>query len=155
MHKRKLVATAVMVTALAGAGVSAAVPASASTAATAAHASPQIVPPPGDGGNCTLNYWGGLEPCNSAAAVWTMPDGRQQVFAIGIDYGVWTRWEVPGGGLSDWVSLGGKVDSNEDFVNITARVDWGVTIQVTGTDGYSYYLDRQNAVNGSWDSWHR
>jgi len=26
---------------------------------------------------------------------------------------------------------------------------------VVGTDGQSYFRDRQDSVNGSWDDWHR
>jgi hypothetical protein len=154
MFKRKLVATAAMASCLVGLGVGSAVPASASTSKTSVTSGtvPQtMVTPPG----CPDGGWGGLKICDSPTLDWEMPDGRWQTFVIGTDYAVWTRWQLPGGGMSDWTSMGGQVAAYDIGVWYQGGTGWALTIKVVGTDGNFYYLDRQGIMNGSWDNWHR
>jgi hypothetical protein len=37
------------------------------------------------------------------------PDGTLQIWVVGTDHAVWTRWVTTGGVFSDWVSMGGRV----------------------------------------------
>ncbi|MFJ3876162.1 hypothetical protein ACIPW5_01730 [Streptomyces sp. NPDC090077] len=124
--------------ALAGAalsGVASAAPAPAPNPAAAA-------------GYCHVAGLGGDYICEYGEAWQTFPNGTRQVFIVGTDFAVWTRWNNTGGGWSDWQSLGGTVRSG---VRIEGNNTWTPTISVVGMDGERWYRHRLNS--GSWTGW--
>jgi hypothetical protein len=113
-----------------------------------AAASPQI---------CHSPFYGGDYYCEYPVLVYTfprtgiLPNVTQQVFVIGTDYSVWTRWHT-NGKLSDWVSLGGKIrhDYHQgDFALHVCRDNPFVV--VVGLDNLPWYRYRQS--NGVWTRW--
>ena len=53
--------------------------------------------------------WGGQNYCNYRTPLHYFPNGTVQVFVVGTDYAVWTKWRLLNGAFSSWVSLGGQV----------------------------------------------
>jgi hypothetical protein len=137
---RSLRRTALLGAALAAAllgGVTPAVAAPAAPAATAA--------------TCTGDaYWGGEFICNTDILIWTYPSGKRQIFGIGTDYAVWTRWELGTSGLSPWTSMGGQAVSG---VYYQSGSGYAPTIRTVGFNGSRYYNTR-NASTTKWSGWY-
>ncbi|MFI9204302.1 hypothetical protein [Streptomyces sp. NPDC053048] len=93
---------------------------------------------------------GGDYICEYGEAWMTYPEGNRQVFVIGTDFAVWTRWQYAGGGWSDWNSFGGKLRSG---VRIDGNNTWTPTISAVGDDGERWY--RHRLSSGSWTGWQR
>ena len=75
--------------------------------------------------------YGGWRYCNYRVGTHSFRNGTEQVFAVGLDYAVWTRWST-NGRLSQWVSLGGQVHRSD------YRSVWmtnGPSVNAIGTDG--------------------
>ncbi|MET9400730.1 hypothetical protein [Kitasatospora sp. NPDC002965] len=150
--RRAVASAAVVVGTLAG-GV-------AGTAGTAQAADSAVVTYPQPG--CkkaaitheTLNVYGGRFLCGGGfgETLWlaAFADGTVQLFVVGTDYAVWTRWENPNGSLSQWVSLGGPVAGP---VSIGAMNGYFVQLTAKGTDGRHWFNNRQ--TNGVWTGWFR
>jgi len=81
------------------------------------------------------------------------PDQTLQVYVIGTDYAVWTRWRTINGVMSDWRSLGGKIRSHDTrsigFVGTQAVPK----LRVIGTDENKWCNERR--LSGSWTGWIR
>jgi hypothetical protein len=94
--------------------------------------------------------WGGRWYCKYGMFAHSVDDGAYQVWVIGTDYAVWTRWRAANGAYSQWQSMGGQIirtgDNSHWIVCDTLLVN--LTVQVVGTDGKSYYRTRQD--NGIW-----
>jgi len=123
-------------------------------------ASASGLPPTGEyatsGGWCTLAGWGGTFYCQDGDANtnwYQMPNGYWQVFVVGTDNAVWTRWQVPGG-LSSWASLGGRCPDDFHYVfiaDVNPSNGWNWAIACTSG---SYWFDSRTGVpNGSWTGW--
>ncbi|WP_030670227.1 hypothetical protein [Streptomyces rimosus] len=132
-------ALAVSTLALAGAtlaGLATAAPAQAATPSQATAAACQV---PGHGGSYICEY---------GIAWQTFPNGGKQVFVVGTDFSVWTRYGFEGGDWSNWESMGGVARSG---VRIDGNGTWNPTISVVGSDGVRWYRHRLDT--GSWTGW--
>ncbi|MEE1788484.1 hypothetical protein PUR71_37130 [Streptomyces sp. SP17BM10] len=106
-------------------------------------------------GTCSSKVWGGKYLCGGAygdgTATYYFRDGRQEVFIIGTDHAVWTRWTTDKAGhKSGWVSMGGILAGP---VGILAT-DMGFgnfEIGAMGTDGHTW--SRVRDTNGNWSAW--
>ncbi len=97
--------------------------------------------------------YGGERYCNYTVGWNGFSDGSEQVYVVGTDYAVWTRWITAGGTLSRWVSLGGKVKQG-DFRSVTMAGTGNVpTVKVIGTTTPSRWYCRTRATSGSWSPW--
>ncbi|MFB7268070.1 hypothetical protein ACFCXH_38925, partial [Streptomyces nojiriensis] len=103
-------ALAVTTLALSGAALAGVAAAPAQAAAPAAAA-----------GFCHVSGLGGDYICEYGEAWMTYPAGNRQVFIVGTDFAVWTRWQYAGGSWSDWTSMGGTVRSG---VRIEGNNTW-------------------------------
>lgn len=128
-------------------------------AASPAHATVVGREAPESIGECTLtNGWGGGFYCASTdpdhGAIWyEFPNGTEEVFVVGLDWSVWTRWNNTSGGLSAWTSLGGQVEHTEPVIGLSGS-SWGVTLVVFGTNGDYYYDTRSDSPSGGWTGWY-
>ena len=101
---------------------------------------------------CTsLSYegteYGGRRYCEFQVGLWSAPWGTHQVFVVGTDYAVWTRWHDHNG-LSPWTTLGGEVKHN-DFRSVWMTP--GPTVNAFGTDGR--HCQRTREDNGNCTDW--
>ncbi|MER6253340.1 hypothetical protein ACGFNX_27370 [Streptomyces sp. NPDC048723] len=130
-------ALAVTTLALSGAALAGVTAAPAQAAAPAAAA-----------GFCHVSGLGGDYICEYGEAWMTYPAGNRQVFIVGTDFAVWTRWQYAGGSWSEWTSMGGTVRSG---VRIEGNNTWNPTISIVGMDGERWSRHRLNS--GSWTPW--
>ncbi|MFJ6483545.1 hypothetical protein ACIQK6_26005 [Streptomyces sp. NPDC091682] len=108
----------------------------------------QAAAPAAAGGFCHVSGLGGDYICEYGEAWMTYPAGNRQVFIVGTDFAVWTRWQYAGGSWSDWTSMGGTVRSG---VRIEGNNTWNPTISIVGMDGERWSRHRLNS--GSWTPW--
>ncbi|MFF4262482.1 hypothetical protein ACFY7Y_16730 [Streptomyces virginiae] len=130
-------ALAVTTLALSGAALAGVTAAPAQAAAPAAAA-----------GFCHVSGLGGDYICEYGEAWMTYPAGNRQVFIVGTDFAVWTRWQFAGGSWSEWTSMGGTVRSG---VRIDGNNTWNPTISIVGMDGERW--SRHRLTSGSWTPW--
>ncbi|MFH8343482.1 hypothetical protein [Streptomyces sp. NPDC018045] len=116
-------------------------------AALAGVAAPAHAAPSSASGYCHVSGLGGDYICEYGEAWLTYPDGGKQVFIVGSDFGVWTRWGS-GGSWYDWTSLGGVARSG---VRVDGNGTWTPTISVIGNDGDRWY--RHRLASGTWTNW--
>lgn len=95
--------------------------------------------------------WGGNVLSQYGCTEYDLPNGEQQVFGIGTDGAIWTRWSRTNGTLSSWTSLNGQGRSSV-YAGGTA---WAITLSVIGTDGNWWYNNRGGTASGGWSGWHR
>lgn len=121
-------------------------------AVSAFAASPPASQVPNNGAGCTLsNGWGGNFFCQGDWQYWEqMPNGYWEVFVVGPDDAVWTRWSTSSG-LSSWRSLGGKCLL---YVAITGSNGWQWTIECTAQSGNGVW-DKARLADGNWTGWYR
>ncbi|MGW2250919.1 hypothetical protein ACWCXH_12035 [Kitasatospora sp. NPDC001660] len=106
-------------------------------------------------GTCSSKVWEGKFLCGGAygdgTATYYFRDGRQEVFVIGTDHAVWTRWTTDRAGhKSGWLSMGGILAGP---VGILAS-DMGFgnfEIGAIGSDGHIWARARD--TNGNWTGW--
>ncbi|WP_327733298.1 hypothetical protein OG749_04905 [Streptomyces nojiriensis] len=134
LRRSALAVTTLALSGAALAGVTAA-PAQAATPAAAA-------------GFCHVSGLGGDYICEYGEAWMTYPAGNRQVFIVGTDFAVWTRWQYAGGSWSEWTSMGGTVRSG---VRIDGNNTWNPTISIVGMDGERW--SRHRLSSGSWTPW--
>lgn len=125
----------------------AAVMAMASIGTTLVAAAPASAAP------CTTSdpLFGGNYYCGYGKRSFSFSDGTYQIFVIGTDYSVWTRWRKSGD-YSRWVDMGGKIRASH------ASADFGITscggqpiLGVVGTNNRWYGNPRYS--NGTWGGW--
>ncbi|GAA2899952.1 hypothetical protein Acy02nite_48680 [Actinoplanes cyaneus] len=93
---------------------------------------------------------GGTYICDYGVATATLADGRKQVFVVGPNHAVYSRWQLGGGTWNDsWYSLDGNVWSP---VQVHHNDTNHILIEVTGSDGDRYYRHR-NGTTGVWNAW--
>ncbi|WMX43965.1 hypothetical protein [Streptomyces roseicoloratus] len=129
-----LAATTLALSGAAFAGVASAAPAQGPASAAAAH--------------CSVSGLGGAYICEYGEAWHTFPNGTRQVFVVGTDFAVWTRFNNTAGTWSSWQSLGGTVRSG---VWVDGSGTWNPTISVVGMDGERWF--RHRLSSGSWTAW--
>jgi hypothetical protein len=82
-------------------------------------------------------------------------DGRQEIFALGDDAGLWQKWQLaPNDGWSEWQTLGtpsANVSLTRQFT-VGRNADGRQEIFAVGSDRNVYQLF-QTAPNGGWSSW--
>ncbi|MFI9588669.1 hypothetical protein ACIHCQ_44470 [Streptomyces sp. NPDC052236] len=143
---------------------------SAMLAATAATASAQAAPAPPsstvkiektpglvdktDDGWCHFTNWGGSFYCLGApidAVYWLKPDGYLQVFVLGTNRAVYSRWATASGVSSWYGGLGGSCKPEYGFDSTASG--WSITIACVGDDGRWWHNTR--STSGSWSNWQR
>lgn len=108
---------------------------------------------PASAAPCTTSdpLWGGTYYCGYGRRSYNFTDGTYQVFVIGTDYAVWTKWRK-NGNYSKWVSLGGRIRASHDFDDFGILSCFGQPIVgVIGTNGLPYGNGRNS--DGSWSGW--
>jgi hypothetical protein len=114
-------------------------------------------------GYCHDPKFGGTFWCNlsqgytSAEALFTFPNQTVEIFVIGTDDAVWTRWTNTSGGLSSWVSLGGlSIDPPPLFyiagslTQFAGSSNYAITLVITWTSGAYYYKQRGPNSSSGW-----
>lgn len=139
MNKIKAVVVAAAV--LAGIGLSAA-PASAGDI--------------GDPAHCSNKQFGGSFLCGGdygdGGTYFRFQDGNTEIFVIGTDHAVWTRWTSGSTHkLSSWTSLGGYFTSKVAIGRQT--LGGAFTITSRGSD-YNHMWSRDRGQNGNWSAWY-
>ncbi|MCX4539482.1 hypothetical protein [Streptomyces sp. NBC_01565] len=135
LRRSALAATTLLLAGTTLAGVAAAAPAQAAAPSAAAK-------------YCHVSGLGGDYICEYGESWMTYPAGNRQVFIIGSDFAVWTRWQYAGGSWSEWMSMGGKAGSG---VRVEGNNSWNPTISIVGSDGDRWYRHRLDS--GSWTGW--
>lgn len=101
-------------------------------------------------GWCHYTNWGGSFYCQSQYNH-TLPNGYHQVFVIGTNKQVYSRWQSSSG-VSGWVSLGGTcIKPGHHSVDMWEVNGWQFTIACVGSDGWGYLKTRNS--NGTWTKW--
>lgn len=77
----------------------------------------------------------------------TFPNGVQQVFVIGTDHAVWTRWTNSSGNWVGWTSMYGKCFG---WVGVWGS-GYSPILGVIGSDGNTWVSER--STDGSWSKW--
>ncbi|MER5373384.1 hypothetical protein [Streptomyces sp. NPDC002553] len=118
-------------------------------------AAPAVGTEPGgvykSGGYCHFGNWGGSFFCQGSGlhfVAWKKPDGYIQVFVIGTNRHVFTRW-ASASGTSGWLDMGGVC--NPDYGMDAASSGWSISVACVGTDGNWWHNTR--ATSGSWSGW--
>jgi hypothetical protein len=89
--------------------------------------------------------------CEFGITTKKLPDGTKQVFVVGTERAVWTRWTDSDGDWSEWESMGGRAVST--VVITDEGQPWQFAIHTIMPDGYGWY--RLRNVNGYWTDWAR
>ncbi|MEU4159183.1 hypothetical protein [Actinoplanes sp. NPDC026670] len=129
------------------------VTASAAVVATAAGPAAAVSRFPGTiqsgaSGYCSYSNWDGVFFCDSDA-YWPKPDTYPQVFVVGPDRNVYTRWSSATT-VSGWQNMGGTCKPDPGIEIRFWVNDWGLTINCKGTDNAWYHRERYD--NGRWDA---
>jgi hypothetical protein len=104
----------------------------------------------GSDGWCHYNAWGGSFYCLSQYN-YTLPNGYHQVFVIGTNSQVYTKWQS-GSGVSGWLSLGGQcISPGHHSVDLYQPNGWTFKVACVGTNGRDYYRTRYS--DGNWSKW--
>ena len=121
------------------------------TAAVVLPAGPaNAAPAPAAADTCHHGTLGGSYICEYGVTTGTLADGRKQVFVVGTNYKVYSRWQLGGGTWNaDWYNMGGDVRST---VQIGHNNTDHLRIEATGTDGFRYFRHR-NATTEVWSAW--
>ena len=99
--------------------------------------------------------WGGRFICDYGFDAYSFPNGTLQIFVIGPDYAVYTRWRT-GTTLSAWVNLGGQVKRGEYSSPWVTGSGYSPTINVYGnTAGLVLYTRTRSSSTGAWSAWAR
>ncbi|MEU8927303.1 hypothetical protein AB0D10_41365 [Kitasatospora sp. NPDC048545] len=133
----------------------------ATLAALSVAATPASAATPGGSGSgsngsttCSSPVWGGKYLCGGpyrdGTATYYFRDGRQEVFVIGTDHAVWTRWTDKSGNKSGWLSFGGTF-TGPVSVLATDMGQGNFEVGAVGTDGHIW--SRVRDVNGNWTGW--
>ncbi|EPH44415.1 hypothetical protein ABT390_22530 [Streptomyces aurantiacus] len=101
---------------------------------------------------CTHPVMGGRYSCEYGEEWYTYSNGMKQMWVIGADRQVWTRWSRPNGTFVGWRPFGGVATSAVEVVWDDSK-GMGAVIRVRGTDGKPHYRER-NARTGRWNDWH-
>ncbi|MEV7027667.1 hypothetical protein [Kitasatospora sp. NPDC093558] len=133
--------------------------AAAAFAALSVAAVPASAAGPGDKGwgdesTCSSPAWGGTYLCGGAygggTTTYYFRDGGQEVFVVGTDHAVWTRWSDKSGHKSGWVSMGGYLVGP---VDILASDTGGGNFEIAATGADGRLWGRVRSAGNSWSAW--
>jgi hypothetical protein len=82
-----------------------------------------------------------------------LADGTKEVWVVGTDYNIWTRWQSPRGTVSRWVNMGGAIrhgGTAQDFILMQCGVP---TLNIKRADLH-YYNNSRTPSTGTWTGWH-
>ncbi|MEV7773197.1 hypothetical protein [Kitasatospora sp. NPDC086791] len=104
--------------------------------------------------HCSNKQFGGIFLCGGDygdGGTYFFRNGTSEIFVIGTDHAVWTRWTIGDSGkLSSWTRMGGSMSSK---VEITRQTQGGAfTITARGSDGRLW--SRTCDQNGNWGGWY-
>jgi hypothetical protein len=102
---------------------------------------------------CTDASLGGSFYCDSTTsgeAWYQFPNGLWQLFVIGTDNAVWTRWEESNGSYHGWYSMGGYSSSYPVVLNGSG---YSPQINVVGRNGTYWWYRVRSSSTGSWSAW--
>ena len=132
--------------------------ASAATASPATHAAPAVTT-----GFCHDPVLGGTFYCDTSSgyasgeARWQFPNHTWQLFVIGTNGAVWTRWTNTSGDWSSWTSMGGVAIgwpplfySGGSF-HQSGGGSYTPDLTVLGADNGVWH--RQRSASGNWSPW--
>src|SRR5689334_17151906 len=108
---------------------------------------------PASAAPCTTSdpLWGGTYYCGYGRRSYAFTDGTYQIFVIGTDYSVWTRWRKSGN-YSRWVDMGGSIRGSHTATDFRlANCDGQPGLGVVGTNNTWYSNTRRS--NGGWTGW--
>ncbi len=94
--------------------------------------------------------WGGTYICSYGWHGMPLKDGTREVWVVGTDYNIWTRWQSPSGALSRWVNMGGSIrhgGTAQDFILMQCNI---ATLNIRRAD-LRYY---NNSRTPPWTGWH-
>jgi hypothetical protein len=98
---------------------------------------------------------GGLPPAlfpHDRPVVAQNGDGRLELFELGLGGVLWHRWQRPGGGWSDWSSLGQPDDKLAVFDPVVGRnKDGRLEVFAAASDGAVWH--RWQRPGGGWSDW--
>jgi hypothetical protein len=94
--------------------------------------------------------WGGIRLCEYGWDWHRFPNGTEQVFIIGTDHAVWTRWRH-NSSFSEWKPLYGKVRHGDHRSLWLTGSGNNPRVNVIGTDGRTWWRVRH--TNGVWSNW--
>jgi hypothetical protein len=100
---------------------------------------------------CHDPAFGGNYYCGYGLRDFYFGDGTYQIFVIGTDFAVWTRWRKQGF-YELWYDMGGEIRhtfASGDFARITCGSQ--PIIQVVGTD--NRWWSNARRTNGTWTGW--
>ena len=126
-------------------------------AAIAMVAVPAAAGPPNDPGlakpdaahHCHFEEWGGTFVCGSQD-YWYKPDHYVQVFVVGLNGNVYTKW-ASDAGVFAWLNMGGHCYGNPGVaVWSSSSTRWRMAISCQSSDnGFVYHRKRYD--DGRWD----
>lgn len=99
-------------------------------------------------GWCHYRNWGGTFHC-STQLYWGKPDGWPQVFVIGREGAVFTRW-ANAENTYDWLSMGGTCNPN--YALSGSSSGWRVVVNCVAVNPANTWWHRERYVDGHWDS---
>lgn len=141
----------------AGALVGVAVSSAAAQAAPASSsAKVQVSKEPGaayqtSDGWCHFKNWGGNWYCKGTGVdvvYWKKPDGYPQVFVLGTNRHMYSRWSTASG-TSEWLDMKGLC--SPDYGLLAHSSGWSITINCWGDNNAWWHNTR--ATSGSWTGW--
>ncbi|MFJ8313984.1 MULTISPECIES: hypothetical protein [unclassified Streptomyces] len=101
---------------------------------------------------CHHPVMGGSYDCDYGEEWYVYSNGVKQMWVIGSDRQVWTRWSRPDGSFVGWRPFGGQATSGLEVV-LDESQGMGAVVRVRGTDGKPYYRER-DPNTGAWTDWH-
>lgn len=119
---------------------------------------------PDSTGFCNDPTLGGTFYCtdgdySTGEAWWTFPNGTVEVFVVGTNRSVYTRWTIDGVGWSSgWTNMGGQSASFPPLfyeggsLHQTSGGSYTPNLEVAGLNGGNPY-HRQRQTNGTWTGW--
>jgi hypothetical protein len=111
---------------------------------------PATAAPAAAAATCHHPTLGGTYICDHGMAIATLAGGRKQVFVVGPNHAVYSRWELgPDRWNEAWYNMGGNVWSP---VQIKHNNTDHLLIEATGSNGYRYSRHR-NASTEAWSAW--
>jgi hypothetical protein len=115
----------------------------------------------GSNGHCTFGApWGGKFLCKSS--VWyKLPNKHNQVFVIGTNNHVYSRWTSPGGGMSAWTELPGDgrcYHPGRHSIDVAWANKWNFTVTCLAKNESRWYNERfagttTGGRDGHWSGW--
>jgi hypothetical protein len=98
--------------------------------------------------------WGGVRLCayRWGAHVWS--GGTIQIYVVGTDHKVWTKWRNPNGSFSAWQILrDGKVRPGKHWSIEVTRIEGEPLLRVIGDEAAERRWCIRRGIDSSWGLW--